>query len=211
MEKGYKFRLYPNKEQELQIQKTFGCCRFVYNYYLSERIRLYDESAISPTWYQQDKELNLLKQKLSWLREVDACALRSSIQELDASYRHYYQGKKTGAHIGLPKYRKKRSHHRSYTTKTSNHNIAIVGRKVKLPKLGLVKCSVSKEVKGRILSATVSQNPSGKYYVSICCTDVEIDPLPKTGAVVGVDLGIKDLAITSDGVKYPNNRYTYEA
>lgn len=78
---------------------------------------------------------------------------------------------------------------------------------VQLPKLGLVKCRVSKEAKGRILSATVSQNPSGKYFVSLCCTDVEIEPLPSTGAVVGLDMGLKSFAITSDGVEYPNHKH----
>lgn len=78
---------------------------------------------------------------------------------------------------------------------------------VQLPKLGRVKCRISKEVKGRILSVTVSQNPSGKYFVALCCTDVEIEPLPKTGVVIGVDMGLKAFAITSDGMEYPNPRY----
>lgn len=77
---------------------------------------------------------------------------------------------------------------------------------MQLPKLGLVKCRVSKEVKGRILSATVSRNPSGKYFVALCCTDIQIEPLPATGAMVGIDLGLKDLAITSDGEKFDNPR-----
>jgi len=78
---------------------------------------------------------------------------------------------------------------------------------VQLPKLGLVKCHISKEVKGRILSATVSQNPSGKYFVALCCTDVEMDPLPSTGAVAGIDIGLKAFAIASDGTEYPNHKY----
>lgn len=83
----------------------------------------------------------------------------------------------------------------------------MLDKAVQLPKLGLVKCRVSKAVKGRILSATVSQSPSGKYFVSICCTDVEISPMPSTGAVVGIDVGIKAFAVTSDGVSYPNHKY----
>lgn len=82
---------------------------------------------------------------------------------------------------------------------------------IQLSKLGKVKCRISKEVKGRILSATVSQNPSGKYFVSLCCTDVEIAPLKRMDKVCGIDLGIHDRAITSDGVKYPNNRYIAQA
>ena len=91
-------------------------------------------------------------------------------------------------------------------------SIKVLGDKtVQLPKLGKVKCRVSKEVEGRILSATVSQNPSGKYFVSLCCADVEIAPLEGTDKVCGVDLGIHNLAITSDGVKYPNNKYIAKA
>lgn len=78
---------------------------------------------------------------------------------------------------------------------------------IQLPKLGLVKCRISKEVKGRILSATVSRNPSGKYFVSLCCTDVEIAPLPSAGAVVGIDMGLKSFAVTSDGMEYPNHKF----
>ena len=83
----------------------------------------------------------------------------------------------------------------------------MLGKAVQIPQLGFVKCRISKEVKGRILSATVSQNPSGKYFVSLCCTDVEIEPLPSTGAAVGLDVGLKAFAITSDGVEYPNHKH----
>lgn len=143
--------------------------------------------------------------------EVDATALQASLQSLDAAFQSFFRGVKNKKHIGYPQFKSKRNRRKSYKSKRVGENIAVVGNKVKLPKLGFVECAVSKEIKGRILSATVSQAPSEKYFVSICCTDVDIDPLPKTGAVVGVDLGIKDLAITSDGVKYSNNRYTYQA
>lgn len=211
MEYSYKFRIYPTREQEDLIQRTFGCCRFVFNHYLSQRMEQYKETGKSPTRFQQDKDLTTLKQELMWLREVDATALQATLQTLDIAFQNFFRGVKQGQRVGYPQFKSKRNRRRSYKSKRVGENIAVVGNKVKLPKLGLVKCAVSKEVKGRILSATVSQAPSGKYYVSICCTDVDIEPLPKTGAVVGVDLGIKDLAITSDGVKYPNNRYTYQA
>lgn len=211
MERSYKFRIYPNAEQENLIQRTFGCCRFVYNHYLAQRMEKYKDTGKSPSRFQQDKDLTALKQELMWLREVDATALQATLQTLDIAFQNFFRGVKQGQRIGYPQFRSKRNRRRSYKSKRVGENIAVLENRVKLPKLGLVKCCVSKEIKGRILSATVSQNPSGKYFVSICCTDVENDPLPKTGAVVGVDLGIKDLAITSDGVKYPNNRYTYQA
>ena len=211
MQKSFKFRLYPTKTQEIQIQKTFGSCRFVYNHYLAQRTGQYRAAGKSPTQFQQMKDLTALKQELDWLREVDATALQASLETLDTAFQNFFRGAKQGRQIGYPKFKSKRNRHKSYKAKSNGANIAIVGGNVKLPKLGFVKCAVSKEVRGRILSATVSQAPSGKYFVSICCTDVEVIPLPKTSAVVGVDLGIKDLAITSDGVKYTNNRYAYQA
>ena len=112
-----------------------------------------------------------------------------------------------GEKPGYPQFKRKRDFRKSYKSKRVGENIAVVGKKVKLPKLGLVRCAVSKEVHGRILSATVSQHPSGKYFVSICCTDVNIAPLPKTGAVVGLDVGVKSFAVDSNGVEYSNPKY----
>lgn len=204
MEKSYKFRIYPNKAQEELIQKTFGCCRFVYNHFLSERIEQYRQTGKSPTQYQQDKSLTLLKKEFEWLQEVDSRPLKESLKDLDSSYKNFFRKIKQGEKIGYPKFKSKRNGKGKYRT---NCNIKVLDNHIRLPKLGIVKCRVSKEVKGRILNATVSQNPSGKYFVSICCTDVEMEPLRKTGAVVGVDLGIKDLAITSNGKKYSNPKY----
>lgn len=110
-------------------------------------------------------------------------------------------------HSGYPKFKSKHDNHKSYKTSYSNNNIEVKGSHIKLPRLGLVKFRDKKVVQGRILNATISQAPSGKYYCSICCTDVVIDKLPKTGAVVGIDLGLKDFLITSDGNKISNPRY----
>lgn len=208
MEYSYKFRIYPNKKQEELIQKTFGCCRFVYNYFLNNRIEKYQESGESTNFFEQNKELTLLKKKLEWLKEPDKCALQYELKFLDSAYRNFFRGIKKGNKQGFPKFKSKRNSRRTYK---SNSTIKIFDKEIQLPKLGKVKCRVSKKVEGRILSATVSQNPSGKYFVSVCCTDVDIPHLPKTGEMVGVDLGIKDLAITSDGIKYPNNHYIKSA
>ena len=204
MEYSYKFRMYPNAEQENLIRRTFGCCRFVFNYFLAQRVSEYESTGKSPTRFQQDKELTVLKQKLEWLQEPDKCALQNAVKNLDTAYKNFFRRAKNGEKPGFPKFKSKRNNRRSYTT---NCNIKIFENAVQLPKLGRVKCRVSKRVKGRIISATVSQNPSGKYFVSLCCTDVEIDPLPSTGAVVGIDMGLKAFAITSDGVEYPNHKY----
>ena len=204
MEYSYKFRIYPNTEQQTLIQKIFGCARFVYNHFLAQRIAEYKTTGKFLTRFQQDKSLTALKQEIDWLREPDKCALQNALKDLDTAYKNFFRSVKSGGKTGFPRFKSKRNRRKSYKT---NSNIAIFNSYVRLPKLGLVKCRVSKEVKGRILSATVSQNPSGKYFVALCCTDVEIAPLPCTGAVVGLDMGLKSFVITSDGVEYPNHRY----
>lgn len=204
MEYSYKFRLYPNNEQQTLIQKTFGCARFVYNHFLAQRIAEYKATSKAPTRFQQSKSLTSLKDELLWLKEVDARALQSALRDLDSAYQNFFRRVKDGGKPGFPRFKSKKGFHRSYKTFQC---IKVLDRAVQLPKLGRVKCRVSKEVRGRILSATVSQNPSGKYFVALCCTDVEIEPLPSTGAVVGLDMGLKSFAITSDGVEYPNHKY----
>ena len=207
MEYSYKFRIYPNRYQENLIQRTFGCCRFVFNHFLAERMEQYKQTKKAPTRFQQDKSLTLLKKELEWLREVDATALQASLQSLDAAYQNFFRRVKQGQKPGYPRFKSKHDHQRSYKSKRVGTNIKVLDKAVQLPKLSLVKCRVSKEVKGRILSATVSQNPSGKYFVSLCCTDAEIAPLPSAGAAVGLDMGLKAFAITSDGAEYPNHKY----
>lgn len=189
------------------IRRTFGCCRFVFNYFLAQRVSEYESTGKSPTRFQQDKELTVLKQKLEWLQEPDKCALQNAVRNLDTAYKNFFRRVKNGEKPGFPKFKSKRDHRQSYTT---NCNIKLFENAVQLPKLGRVKCRVSTEVKGHILSATISQNPSGKYFVSLCCTDVEIELLPKTGAVIGVDMGLKAFAITSEGTEYQNPRYLAE-
>lgn len=204
MEYSYKFRIYPNTEQQILIQKTFGCTRFVYNYFLAQRISEYNTSGKSSTRFQQDKSLTLLKQQIEWLQEPDKCALQNALKDLDTAYKNFFRSVKSNGKVGFPQFKSKRNRRKSYKT---NSNIVIFKDRVRLPKLGLVKCRISKEVRGRILSATVSQNPSGKYFVALCCTDVEIAPLTCTGAVVGLDMGLKSFVITSDGIEYPNHHY----
>lgn len=207
MEYSYKFCIYPNKAQENLIQRTFGCCRFVFNYFLAERIEHYKQTGTAPTRFQQDRSLTALKKELTWLKEVDSTALQASLQSLDTAYQNFFRRVRQGQKPGYPRFKSKRDHRQSYKSKCVGATIKVYDKAVQLPKLGRIKCRVSKEVKGRILSATVSQNPSGKYFVSLCCTDVEIAHLPATGAAVGLDMGLKTFAVTSDDVAYPNHRY----
>lgn len=204
MEYSYKFRIYPTSTQEVLIKKTFGCVRYVYNRALADRRESYSKTGKSPTRFQQDKALTGWKQEYEWLREPDKCALQNAIKDLDSAFKHFFRRCKEGGNPGYPRFKSKHDRRQSYQ---SNSNIKVFTSAVQLPKLGRVKCRVSKEVRGRILSSTVSRNPRGKYFVSLCCTDVEIAPLPTTGATVGVDLGIKALAVTSDGGVYQNPKY----
>ena len=142
-----------------------------------------------------------------WLAEADRSAYTRTLRDLDDAYQNFFRGLKTGKRVGFPKFKSKKSNRFSYTTQKIRTNIKVFDNCIQLPKLGFVKCRVSKQIQGRILSATVSKNPSGKYFVSICCTDVEAEPLPKTNKSIGIDLGIKHLAVDSNGVEYPNNKY----
>lgn len=208
MERSYKFRLYPNREQEILIQKTFGCVRFVYNHFLDERIQQYNQTGKAPTRFHQDKSLTTLKNELEWLREPDKCALQNALKNLDSAYQNFFRRVKQGEKPGYPRFKRKHDHEKSYKT---NSTIKLFDGCAQLPKLGKVRCKISKRVDGRILSATVSQNPSGKYFVSLCCTDIEAVSIPKTGAVVGIDLGIKSYAVTSGGTEFANPKYLHKS
>ena len=202
MEKAYKYRIYPNKKQKEIIAKTFGCCRFVYNKYLEKRIELYEKDKTTFTYVQCANDMSKLKSELEWLKEVDSTALQSSLRDLDSAYQKFFK-----EHTGYPKFKSKKSHKFSYKTKRVKNNIKYCGKYIKLPKLGMVKTKNKLIPQGRILNATVSEEPSGKYFVSLCCTDVDIKSIEKTGNSVGIDLGIKEFCITSDKETFKNPKY----
>ena len=203
MLKGYKYRLYPNKEQEVQLQKTFGCCRFVYNQTLAYRKEKYDKEKESMNKTSCNNYCNqVLKKEYEWLKEVDKFALTNAIYNMDSAYQKFFK-----EHAGYPKFKSKKNHKKSYTTNFTNGNIEVdfENNKIKLPKLKWVKAKLHREFVGQIKSATISQVPSGKYYVSIL-VETEHTSMESTGCMVGIDLGIKDLLITSDGKKYDNQK-----
>ena len=202
VEKAFKYRIYPNIQQKIQLAKTFGCTRFVYNHYLDARIKAYGENKTTLNYYDCANDLKQLKTEFVWLKEVDSTALQSSLQDLDSAYQKFFK-----ENAGYPKFKSRKSHRFSYKSKCVNGNIQYMGKYIKLPKLGRVKTKNKLIPQGRILSATVSQEPSGRYYVSLCCTDVEVNVLPTVDKNIGIDLGIKDFAITSDGEKIPNQKY----
>lgn len=202
MEKAYKFRIYPNKTQEILLQKTFGCVRFVYNYFLDKRIKAYENNKTTLTYSKCSSELTILKKKFLWLKEPDKCSLQNALKNLDMAYQKFFK-----EHSGFPKFKSKKNRRNSYKTNYTNNNIDFIDGKIKLSKIGKIKVRDRQIPQGRIVNATVSQTPSGKYFVSLCCTDVEKPAFVRTDKYVGIDLGIKDFAITSDGDKYSNHKY----
>ena len=202
--KAYKFRIYPNKDQEILINKTIGCTRFVYNHMLNMWNNSYKETGNGLSYYSCSAMLPSMKkmEETNWLKEVDSIALQSSVRNLSDAFDRFFKEQNA-----KPKFKTKKNPTQSYITKNINRSIDIVGNDIKLPKLGLVKFANSRQIKGRIINATVRRNPSGKHFVSILCEE-EIQPLPKANSPIGIDLGITDFAILSDGQKVDNNRFT---
>ena len=201
MLKAYKFRLYPNKEQEIYFSKCFGSVRFIYNKMLNDKIEYYKKN---------NKMLNntpaQYKKEYIWLKEVDSLALANAQMNLNKAYKNFFRDKS----VGFPKFKSKKNNYYSYTTNNQKNTIDIVdGKYIKLPKLKtLIRIKQHRQIPkdGKIKSATISKNPSGKYYISIL-VEQEIKELPKNEFAIGIDLGLTDFAITSDGVKYSNPRY----
>ena len=202
MIKTYKFRAYPNRKQQLLFAKTFGCARFIYNYYLNKKIELYKTSKESMSFNKCSADLTQLKKELVWLKEVDKWSLQNSLKNLDNAYKKFFK-----EHSGFPKFKSKKTHNFSYTTTYTNNSIEYNEGKIKLPKVGWVKVRDKQIPRGKILNATISQTSSGKYYISLCCTDIEIQSYERTDCVIGLDLGIKEFCITSNGKKIENPRY----
>lgn len=196
MHRAYKFRMYPNQKQQEFFMKTFGCSRFIYNKMLEDKISYYE---------QNKKTLNntpaQYKDTYPWLKEVDAVALCYAQMNLQSSFNNFFKNPK---HFGYPKF-KKRTNRFSYTT--FQKSIKIQNGKIKLPKVGFVKIRIHRPIEGTIKSVTIEKTPSGKYYVSILVECEEPKKLPVNTNVVGIDLGLKEFAITSDGEIFENPRY----
>ena len=205
--KSYVFRIYPAKEQEELINKTFGCCRYVYNYFLAKLIEDYRTTGKYNSCYDNMKELTQLKNKLTWLKEVDSQALQQSLRNLDLAYKNFFRRVKKGKTPGFPKFKKKTSAQSYRTTNVQQTQTPFKGNKIKIPKVGPVKVKQNMKIDGTWLSITVKKVPSGKYFAAVNCKDVPVEEFEKTGSVVGIDLGLKDFAITSNGEKVPNPKY----
>lgn len=198
MIKAFKYRLYPNNEQREYFAKTFGCTRFVYNRMLSDKIEHYKLTGQTlkntPAQY---------KEEFPWLKEVDSLALANAQMNLEKAYRNFFRDK----NVGFPKFKSKKNSNRSYTTNNQKGTVSIDDGRIKLPKLeSTVKIKQHRLFEGLIKSCTISQTPSGKYFVSVLVECV-IEQLPRLETKVGIDVGIKTFAVMSDNRVVENPKH----
>lgn len=198
MNKAYKFRLYPNKKQEIMLAKTFGCVRFIYNKMLADKIAYYKKTKSklknTPAQYKPDFE---------WLKEVDSLALANAQINLQRAYNNFFRCPK----VGFPKFKSKHRSQATYTTNNQKGSIRIENGKIKLPKIGFVKIKQHRQIPEHYIlkSATISKTPTGKYFVSILFEYEENITPVKPDKIVGLDFSMKELFVSSDGkiANYP--------
>ena len=210
MIKAYKYRLYPTEEQATFFEKSFGCCRYVYNWALQRRIETYQNSGERLSYVTIAKELtNLKKQEdTSWLCEVSIQSLQSSIRNMDAAFTRFFREKK-----GFPKFKSKKKSRNSFQF-VDQVRIDFDSKRIKLPKVGKVKFACGRTFVGKIGTCTVSKSPTNKYYISITVDDGK--PIPEKPMIdfntsVGIDVGIKDFAVLSNGQVFENPKFLEKA
>ena len=207
MYKTFRFRMYPNNEQVILINKTFGCCRFIYNHFLS----ICKNNGYKKA-FDMIKELPSLSNEYEWLKEVDSFSLRCALFNLEDAYKNFFS-KRSGYPMFKNKYNRQ-SYRTNYVSsiykgkKYSNIELDLINKKIKLPKLGLVNIRGYRNleiINGKIVNATVVKESTEKYYVNVLYDVIDIlNEKVKPKSIVGIDLGVKDLVITSSGEKYKN-------
>ena len=197
----YHFELMPKQEQKTLLDKHFGCIRYVFNHFLNERKEQYQADKRSDNYYAQAATLTELKKNENtiWLKEVNSQSLQFALRCLDTAYVNFFRG-----NAKFPRFKSKKNKN----TFTIPQFAKLINNKLHIPKFKEgIKCIVHREIKGKIGKCTISKTPTGKYFVSIL-SEEQYQPKEKTNKICGIDLGLKDFAITSDGIKYKNNRYT---
>ena len=200
MNKSFKVRIYPTKEQKVHLEKTFGANRFVYNYFLNLKSKLYEFYKIGLSYNNSSKVLSELKKQKTWLRDVDSVSLQQTLRDLDSAYQKFFSGKGK-----YPNFKRKQDKN-SYRT---NHRIKIDNRYVSVPKIGMLRFRDNYKLEDKnilkIYNITISKTSSGKYFSSVSA-EVYITCFEKTNQSCGIDLGLKDFAILNNGVKINNPR-----
>ena len=207
VKKGIRVRLYPTMEQEILINKTLGCGRFVYNHTLEVCNKLYEQTQHFLSKNERIKNLVPLKETHGFLKEVDSSALQQSVRDLNRAIDNFFKNK---SHFGFPEFKSKHNLKQSYRTTCGGRGADVLDNKhIKLPKVGRVKTKrFDMPEVYKIFNITVERTNTNKYYASICI-ETEVQPLPKTGKQIGVDLGLKDLLIGSDGTRYERPKFAY--
>lgn len=207
VQKGIRVRLYPTEEQNVLINKTLGCCRFVYNNTLTDCKQSYEQTQHFPSKNERITNLVPLKEANEFLKEVDSKALQQSVRDLNSAFDNFFKNRN---HFGFPKFKSKHNLKQSYRTPYDKGSATVLDNKhIKLPKVGKVKTKRFDMPRVyKIFNITVEKTTTGKYYASIC-VETEVQPLPKTGKQVGFDLGLKDLLIGSDGIRYERPKFAY--
>jgi putative transposase len=191
----YRFRLRPNAEQRVLLAKHFGCTRYLYNYFLSQRQQQYLNNGKSNGYFKDCEDLTKLKKTLTWLTEVNSQSLQQTIKNLQAAYNNFFEGR-----TKFPKFKTK---HDKQSFRVPQ-NIKLVDGKLFIPKFKEgIKCIIHREVKEGISYCTITKNKAGQYYCTLM-VEKEIEHLPQTDKVVGIDIGIKTLVVDSNGVEYAN-------
>jgi len=200
MNKSFKIRIYPNQEQQILINKTFGCVRYVYNRILKFKQKAYNIFELKLNYVKTSSILTKLKQRKSWLCEVDAVALQQCLRDLDVAYIKFFNGS------GYPNFKSKRGKN-SYRTNMNIH-LDQNNKMIRIPKVGWIKFRDKTKFNGltKIYNITISKNSSGKYFASISA-EVDIKALAKTKKSCGIDLGLKDFCILNDGIKFENPKF----
>ena len=195
--RAIKYRIKPNKAQEQLLQQTFGCVRLVYNHYLGDRKDAYDNNGTSLNYYDNANDLKRLKNELPFLKDVDSISLQQCLRHLDTAYKNFFRDKK----VGFPRFKSKKNNHKSYSTVCVNENISIESKHIKLPKIGKVKMVCHRPVPDdwKLKSVTVSQEPDGKYYVSVLFEYVTSIVEVPSKTILGLDYSMSSLYVDSDG------------
>ena len=206
MFKAYKYRIKPNKAQELKLNQFFGCARFIYNWGLNRKSEVYSTNNTNISCFDLIKEVVQLKksENFSWLKDTYAQTLQMSLRNLDNAYTSFFKKKS-----GFPKFKKKFNRQ----SLQYSQGVKIKDNKIFLPKIGWVKYHNSRDFSGDIKTVTVSKNPSGEYYVSILVDNKQELPTKKPihkSTSVGLDFGIKDLVITSEGEVFENQKHFHK-
>ena len=201
--KGIKLRIYPNLEQQDKIIANFGYNRFVWNQMLDMMIQRYENNPKAPflNAFALNNLLKQLKIENPFLKDAESTSLQNTNRDLIEAYKKFFR-----EHKGFPKFKSRKFPKQSYQSNYVNRNIQQIGNKLRLPKLGLIKFKCGRKIEGKIKKATIRLSATGKFY-AILLVDNEVQELPKTHNSVGIDMGVSDLMITSDGVKYPTIRF----